>query len=1556
MRATTPRRALSLLLTLALFLTLLPPSARAAGGVPLVSDIGASIRENGLQLRTARSGDTIQMTVGQSVGISLYETETAFGGAYMLCYGFAPGTGDAWSAKPWAPLDASPTDIVKVENTSNDATLTAEKPGTVTISREVGITNVTQGTSNPAQLLAKYEFTLTIMVEEAPPAVCLADESGTLIAHDGEAIKLTVGETVKLHPEIATDADKLKYELVFDNSNGTTDWTAPSGASHISLITNGVYPGTTDTGSCTIKGISVGTTTITRTAGYRAKGSSDKPKIFTITWTVEVASGSTTTLTSVTVTGPTEVEVGQEFTLTAACTPSNLGGVTYEWNIPTTNSLEVKGSTDQPTLTLVAKSQNKITVTAEARYGTQTPVRSNQFTFEIKNPAPTYDFQVAITSDNQNPIVGNSFTLTAKATALTGSVLPANLDYIWSLEDPDAGVVNITTANSNKCTVTVIKEGNFKVNLRVVDRSNSQNFSTATFDKTAALSPFSVTFPSPTRQGKTGDRLTITAQVTGTYSSVTWETSDSSVVEINGDKTTTNSTVTLNLRRPGTATLTATAKSADGRTASAACTIKVSGITIDGTVPDLVVNQTYALPRVLLDGSPVTKVTWKSKDPNTAEITKDGLSVRAVRTGKVTLTVTYGTGGNTYSADLEVVVLGNETRDITARAGVNKPLPFSDILSDLDSECRRLSNGSSIQYMTGLSVTPSQGILHLNYRSPDDTGSGVAATTNYYYGGSTGPKLSDITFVPNAAYTGTEAIIRFNIHAVNGTNLTGRIVVKLDDPEEQNAYLTGTAGQPVKFTSQIFTRACQHATGQSLKYISFSLPAANRGTLYYDYTSPSDYGYKVTGTDQFRVNQCEFLSFVPAEGFRGTVTLSYIGYSTSNSRFVGQIEIEVKQSLDNGPVYNTPQGTHVTFTDSPFNEYSRSMTGRDLDHLQFPSLPDSNQGTLRYNYRSNSSSGTLVTTGTSYYTSGTYRTARINQISFVPARDFTGTVEIPFNAWDKNNNRFSGVIQINVQGSGVGDIYYTCPSNSYVRLNGSDFNSLCRQLTSSSLHHIRFSSLPSTSLGALYTNRSSSGSSGTRVTTGSTYSQSSISNMSYWAANGFTGTIDIPFVGYTGSNENTSEHFSGTLTIEVLSRGQEGYISYTADTKTPAVFQNTDFNDLSIDETGRNLNYVRFDLPASSQGTLYYNYSASSGSYSSKVSSTTNYYRNSGGSLLSRVSFVPAASFTGSASVPFTGYATDGSIFYGTVQILVTPASADATVNYSTGFAPVTFSANDFTRAYTRATLTSLRFTSLPASDEGHLYYQYVSPTQYSWQASTGTDYKVSGSPSISSLTFVPKAGFQGTVTIPYTASCSNNRTYTGQVLIRVSPSSSSLYFTDMNGYSAQAVAAVDYLYENRVVEGVSYDRFAPEQSIRRGDFALMLYRAFQFTAPSNVHAPFTDFSSGDYYARAIDTLWDLGIVNGVGEGRFNPNGTVTRQDAMLMVQRALQTTGWSMGGGSGSLYYYSDRDQVSGYASDAMAAVVQMGLLPTDGGYLNPKSPLVRVDMAQVLHRSLTY
>jgi N-acetylmuramoyl-L-alanine amidase len=51
----------------------------------------------------------------------------------------------------------------------------------------------------------------------------------------------------------------------------------------------------------------------------------------------------------------------------------------------------------------------------------------------------------------------------------------------------------------------------------------------------------------------------------------------------------------------------------------------------------------------------------------------------------------------------------------------------------------------------------------------------------------------------------------------------------------------------------------------------------------------------------------------------------------------------------------------------------------------------------------------------------------------------------------------------------------------------------------------------------------------------------------------------------------------------------------------------------------------------------------------------------------------------------------------------------------------------------------------------------------------------------------------------------------------------------------------------------------------------------------------FTDVDKAAYYYDAVGTAKALGIVNGVGEGKFNPAAYNTRQDAMVMTARALK-------------------------------------------------------------------
>ena len=84
---------------------------------------------------------------------------------------------------------------------------------------------------------------------------------------------------------------------------------------------------------------------------------------------------------------------------------------------------------------------------------------------------------------------------------------------------------------------------------------------------------------------------------------------------------------------------------------------------------------------------------------------------------------------------------------------------------------------------------------------------------------------------------------------------------------------------------------------------------------------------------------------------------------------------------------------------------------------------------------------THLTEGRSYYRSSS---PYLRRVTFVADRDFSGTAEIDFNAWDTKGNRFAGTVEVAVGRGGKGDIRYSVHRNGKVTLDDNDFNALCR--------------------------------------------------------------------------------------------------------------------------------------------------------------------------------------------------------------------------------------------------------------------------------------------------------------------------------------------------------------------------------------------------------------------------------------------------------------------------------------------------------------------------------
>ena len=92
--------------------------------------------------------------------------------------------------------------------------------------------------------------------------------------------------------------------------------------------------------------------------------------------------------------------------------------------------------------------------------------------------------------------------------------------------------------------------------------------------------------------------------------------------------------------------------------------------------------------------------------------------------------------------------------------------------------------------------------------------------------------------------------------------------------------------------------------------------------------------------------------------------------------------------------------------------------------------------------------------------------------------------------------------------------------------------------------------------------------------------------------------------------------------------------------------------------------------------------------------------------------------------------------------------------------------------------------------------------------------------------------------------------------------------------------------HEPPITQGVSADRFAPDETCTRAQFVTFLWRAAGEPEPAGKTSPFTDVQPGGYYEKAVRWAAERGVTVGVSETRFAPDDTVTRGQVVTFLWR----------------------------------------------------------------------
>ncbi|MBR3576923.1 MAG: S-layer homology domain-containing protein, partial [Clostridia bacterium] len=114
------------------------------------------------------------------------------------------------------------------------------------------------------------------------------------------------------------------------------------------------------------------------------------------------------------------------------------------------------------------------------------------------------------------------------------------------------------------------------------------------------------------------------------------------------------------------------------------------------------------------------------------------------------------------------------------------------------------------------------------------------------------------------------------------------------------------------------------------------------------------------------------------------------------------------------------------------------------------------------------------------------------------------------------------------------------------------------------------------------------------------------------------------------------------------------------------------------------------------------------------------------------------------------------------------------------------------------------------------------------------------------------------------------------------------------------------------------------------------------------------DVDPNHEYAKEIATGKALGIFNGTGDNKFEPEAAISRQDLMTMCYRGMKNAGVISGMVSKAwVNNFSDSGYISDYAVEAMASMIENAIVRGNGdGTVNPLGNTTRAEAAVIMNR----
>ncbi|MDO4750108.1 MAG: S-layer homology domain-containing protein [Eubacteriales bacterium] len=178
--------------------------------------------------------------------------------------------------------------------------------------------------------------------------------------------------------------------------------------------------------------------------------------------------------------------------------------------------------------------------------------------------------------------------------------------------------------------------------------------------------------------------------------------------------------------------------------------------------------------------------------------------------------------------------------------------------------------------------------------------------------------------------------------------------------------------------------------------------------------------------------------------------------------------------------------------------------------------------------------------------------------------------------------------------------------------------------------------------------------------------------------------------------------------------------------------------------------------------------------------------------------------------------------------------------------------------------------------------------------------------------------------------------------------------FADISAHKNQP--AIEALASRGIITGYNETSFGPNDTMTRAQFATIVVRGLGL--PLMTTNNFSDVKAGSWYASYVGAAYTYGIVNGRTANTFDPEGTITRQEAAAMVARAAKLCGMDTELETyeilNVLAQFGDYMSIGEWARESMAFCYGEDILDQSDLNAEPNRAILRCEIAQMLYNLL--